>query len=157
MLQLVRVDDRLVHGQVVVGWGSALHFSRIVVCDDTLGIEEWEVELIRSACPPEIVIEFVNEAELMETVNDYIADDIKTIILVGKVCVLEHLSEMHFPFTDINLGGLHYRSGREKLLSYLYLDDDEKNILRSVMKKGYHLYAQDLPTNKKFEMEEIII
>ena len=59
---LCRVDDRLVHGQVVVGWGRPLNLQRIVLVDDEVRQSPWEQELYRMAAPPEIVVEFLGSA-----------------------------------------------------------------------------------------------
>jgi PTS system mannose-specific IIB component/fructoselysine and glucoselysine-specific PTS system IIB component len=59
---LHRIDERLIHGQVVVGWGSQLHPDRIVVVDDDLSASTWEQELYVLGLPPEITAEFTNES-----------------------------------------------------------------------------------------------
>ncbi|MCK5076813.1 MAG: PTS sugar transporter subunit IIB [Calditrichia bacterium] len=156
MLQLVRIDDRLVHGQVVVGWGNSLHFQRIIVCDNELGREEWEIELMRNACPPGIEILFINEETLINRTNEFENDRIKTIVLMGNISVLRRLVALNFSMSDINVGGIHYEAGREQLLSYLYLNGEEKENLKYILGKGYHLFAQDLPTNKKIELADLI-
>ena len=156
MFQLVRIDDRLVHGQVVVGWGARLHFKRIIVCDAELGKEEWETEIIKGACPTDMEILFLNEEELIRKIDEFESDTIKTIVLIGNVDVLKKLVALNFPISDINIGGIHYQAGREQLLSYLYLSGEEKQNLKDVLNKGYHLFAQDLPTNKKVELAELI-
>jgi mannose/fructose/N-acetylgalactosamine-specific phosphotransferase system component IIB len=51
---LCRVDERLIHGQVVVGWGTNLHVRRIVVADDELADSAWEQELYRAGVPDEV-------------------------------------------------------------------------------------------------------
>jgi len=156
MLQLVRIDDRLVHGQVVVGWGNTLKFERIIVCDSDLGQEEWEIELIKSACPTEIEILFMTEEQLVSNTANLAADPVKTIVLIGNLAVLGKLVSLQFPQYEINIGGIHYEAGREQLLSYLYLNNAEKEKLKSILNKGYYLFAQDLPNNKKIELNDLI-
>jgi mannose/fructose/N-acetylgalactosamine-specific phosphotransferase system component IIB len=60
---LHRVDERLIHGQVVVGWGAQLHAARIVVVDDDIAASEWEQDLYCLGLPPEIAPEFVSVVE----------------------------------------------------------------------------------------------
>ena len=57
-LSLVRLDDRLIHGQVVVGWGRALKAEQILLIDDRVAADEWEQEIYRMGLPPEIDVEF---------------------------------------------------------------------------------------------------
>jgi PTS system mannose-specific IIB component/fructoselysine and glucoselysine-specific PTS system IIB component len=51
---LFRVDERLIHGQVVVGWGERLHIQQIVVVDDQLRESPWEQELYCLGVPPSV-------------------------------------------------------------------------------------------------------
>ena len=60
---LCRVDDRLVHGQVVIGWGRPLGVEFIVLVDEGVAASPWEQDLYRMAVPPEIEIRFATVAE----------------------------------------------------------------------------------------------
>ncbi|HJX88660.1 MAG TPA: PTS sugar transporter subunit IIB, partial [Gemmatimonadales bacterium] len=60
---LCRVDDRLIHGQVVVGWGQALGITRIILVDDQVAASSWEQDLYRMAVTPEISIDFASVAD----------------------------------------------------------------------------------------------
>ena len=60
---LCRIDDRLIHGQVVIGWGRAMAINLIILVDDQVAASEWEQELYRMAVAPEIEVRFVTVAE----------------------------------------------------------------------------------------------
>ena len=60
---LFRVDDRLIHGQVVVGWGRPLGVNRIVLVDDQVAGSPWEQDLYRMAVTPDVAVEFVSIAD----------------------------------------------------------------------------------------------
>src|SRR5207342_682640 len=57
-IELFRIDDRLIHGQVVVGWGQPLDLAFIVLVDDEVASSEWEQELYRMGVPPEMDVHF---------------------------------------------------------------------------------------------------
>jgi mannose/fructose/N-acetylgalactosamine-specific phosphotransferase system component IIB len=57
-LVLNRIDDRLIHGQVVVGWGQPLDVRFIVLVDDAVAASDWEKELYRMGVPPEMEVRF---------------------------------------------------------------------------------------------------
>ena len=63
-VEIYRIDDRLIHGQVVVGWGRPLDIGFIVLVDDEVAASEWEQELYRMGVPPEMEVFFhgVDEA-----------------------------------------------------------------------------------------------
>jgi len=71
---LYRVDDRLVHGQVVIGWGRPLGISRIVLVDDDVAGSDWEQELYRMAVPAEIELRFADITEAVRQLPAWRAD-----------------------------------------------------------------------------------
>ena len=60
---LCRIDDRLIHGQVVIGWGRAMGIDLIILVDDQVAASDWEQELYRMAVTPEIEVRFVTMAD----------------------------------------------------------------------------------------------
>jgi mannose/fructose/N-acetylgalactosamine-specific phosphotransferase system component IIB len=145
---LFRVDDRLIHGQVVVGWGRPLGVSRIVLVDDQVAGSEWEQDLYRMAVTPEIEVEFVTLAGAAARLRDWQSDLRRTLVLTGD---LETMAALHAadPVTvhRINLGGVHHRAGRRERLPYLYLTDEEMARLAALEAAGAAVAAQDLPTS----------
>ena len=59
-VELMRIDDRLIHGQVVVGWGQPLDIDFIVLVDDEVASSDWEQELYRMGVPPEMEVVFAS-------------------------------------------------------------------------------------------------
>src|SRR6185312_2514817 len=60
---LCRIDDRLIHGQVVIGWGRPLGINLIILVDDQVAASDWEQELYRMAVDPNIEVRFVSVAD----------------------------------------------------------------------------------------------
>ena len=146
-LVLCRVDDRLVHGQVVIGWGRPLGARAIVLVDDTVATSSWEQDLYRMAAPEGVEIVFATTAQAVEQLPAWHADPRAIILLTGD---LETMSALQVSRPDImariNLGGIHYRPGREERLRYLYLDEAETALVDQMLARGAVVVAQDLPT-----------
>jgi D-glucosaminate PTS system EIIB component len=144
---LCRVDDRLIHGQVVVGWGQALGAARIILVDDQVAGSEWEQDLYRMAVTPEITVDFATVAAAAAALGAWREDGRRTVLLTGD---LDTMAKLHAadPVTvhRINLGGVHHRAGRRERLPYLYLTDDEMRRLGALEAAGAEITAQDLPT-----------
>ncbi len=153
---LCRVDDRLVHGQVVIGWGRPLGIDLIVLVDDTVAASPWEQELYRMAVSPEIEIRFVTVAEASALLPDLSANGRRGLILTGDV---ETMAALHtanpVAVHRINLGGIHHRPGRRERLPYLYLTDDELRRLFAIEAAGADVSAQDLPTTSAVALRSL--
>ncbi|HHJ53488.1 MAG TPA: PTS mannose/fructose/sorbose transporter subunit IIB [Caldithrix abyssi] len=144
-IQLFRIDDRLIHGQVVIGWATFLKTKQIVLCDDSVSENEWEKELYLSIVPDHMEAVVVNVAKLAEMLSDAETDLSKTIILVNGPQVMEQLLEHGASVERVNVGGIHYKEGRRKYLDYLYLNEEEVASFRRCMEKGVHFFCQDVP------------
>ena len=73
-IHLYRIDDRLIHGQVVVGWGQPLNARFLILVDDLVASSDWEKELYRMAVPPEMDIYFADVATAVRDHARYAAD-----------------------------------------------------------------------------------
>ena len=150
---LVRVDDRLVHGQVVVGWGQALGATRVALVDDDVRANSWEQELYELGMPPGLALEFASVPEAAERVPEWLESKDKVIVLVGGVDTLARLCHASADIDCVNVGGLHDATGRRQRLPYVYLSDEEVATLAGLAGDGVRVTAQDLPTAKPIPIE----
>jgi mannose/fructose/N-acetylgalactosamine-specific phosphotransferase system component IIB len=145
---LSRVDDRLVHGQVVIGWGRPLGVDFIVLVDEGVSASPWEQDLYRMAVPPEIEIRFATVAEAGPALAGWQAGERRGLLLTGDLDTMAALYRANpLVVHRINLGGVHHRPGRRERLPYLYLSDDELHGLQTLSAAGAEITAQDLPTS----------
>ena len=153
---LCRVDDRLVHGQVVIGWGRPLGVEFIALVDEGVAASPWEQDLYRMAVPPEIEVRFATVAEAGSQLAAWNGNAHRGLILTGDV---ETMAALHRAAPDIvhriNLGGIHHRPGRRERLPYLYLSDDELRGLIALEAQGAEITAQDLPTSTPVPLRAI--
>lgn len=154
---LFRIDERLIHGQVVVGWGERLHMDRIVVVDDELSQSAWEQELYRLGVPPPIEAVFVSVDEARAAFPQWKSDPHRIIVLARDVPTLRRLAEGGLlRGEEVNLGGIHHADGRERVLPYLFLNDGERDSLRELGEMGLLLSARDLPGSRAVPLGDLI-
>jgi mannose/fructose/N-acetylgalactosamine-specific phosphotransferase system component IIB len=144
---LFRVDERLIHGQVVVGWGSRLHADRIIVVDDELAGSGWEQELYTLGLPASMEAVFVDVETSRATLDGWRADAQRTILLTRDVATMGRIAEAgRLAGADVNIGGIHYSAGRTQVLPYVFLNDEEKKALRLLGEEGAEVSARDVPS-----------
>jgi mannose/fructose/N-acetylgalactosamine-specific phosphotransferase system component IIB len=153
---LNRVDDRLVHGQVVIGWGRPLGVELIALVDDGVAASAWEQDLYRMAVPPEIDLRFAGVSQAAASLAEWQAGERRVMLLTGDI---ETMAAMHradpAAVHRINLGGVHHRPGRRERLPYLYLTDDEVRLLTELEGVGADVTAQDLPTSSAVHLKAL--
>jgi len=153
-LALYRVDDRLIHGQVVVGWGQPLNVSFIVLVDDEVRSSDWEQDLYRMGVPPSIEVRFASVEEAAQELSAWEADPRVGILLVGDIDTAVALAERAPQVRRLNIGGVHHRTGRTERLRFVYLTDDEARKLRALAARGVDVTAQDVPTARAVPVAE---
>jgi PTS system mannose-specific IIB component/fructoselysine and glucoselysine-specific PTS system IIB component len=152
---LYRIDDRLIHGQVVVGWGQPLDIGFIVLVDDEVASSEWEQELYRMGVPPEMDVYFHNAEDAAAALPQYRADPRQGIVLTGDIATMCRLVESA-NVDEVNVGGIHFRAGRTQRLRYVFLSPDEEAQLRDLAAKGARVSAQDVPGTRPVPLDDII-
>lgn len=153
---LYRIDDRLIHGQVVVGWGQPHDIRFLVLVDDLVASSDWEKELYRMAVPPEMEIRF---ADVQTAIRDhalYAADPRPGILIVGEISVMRRLVTGVKAIGSVNLGGIHHRAGRKEKLRYIFLTPEEERELLAIEAAGVEVTAQDVPGARAVPLAEVL-
>lgn len=155
-LLLTRIDDRLIHGQVSVGWVGRLSPDRVIVLDDEVAGDSWESELVCSACPESVGVEVHPVEDGARRLQAGLHDGQRVILLLRSARSAWRLVEAGLPVREINVGGIHHHPGSRSYLPYVYLDADDVACLRALLRRGIRVFAQDLPGNRAVELEELL-
>ncbi len=154
---LYRIDDRLIHGQVVVGWGQPLELRFIVLVDDEVAASDWEQELYRMGVPPEMSVHFHSVDDAAAALAGYQADPRPGIVLVGDIGTMVRLVESaDGTIHTVNVGGVHHAPGRTGRLRYVFLAPAEEESLRRIAAHGVHVTAQDVPGARPVSLDELL-
>jgi mannose/fructose/N-acetylgalactosamine-specific phosphotransferase system component IIB len=154
---LFRVDERLIHGQVVVGWGERLHMDRIIVVDDDLCSSAWEQELYCLGVPPSVDAVFTSVDEARRDIELWQKDSRRLFVLVRDLGTLGRIADGgSLAGVEVNLGGIHFTPGRERVLPYLFLNAEERELLQRIAASGATISARDLPASRAVPLEDLL-
>jgi mannose/fructose/N-acetylgalactosamine-specific phosphotransferase system component IIB len=152
---LNRIDDRLIHGQVVVGWGQPLDIGFIVLVDDEVAASDWEQELYRMGTPPDMEVHFHSVADAAAVLDRYRADERPGILLTGTTASMLELVKTA-GIREVNIGGIHHRADRKPRLRYVFLSPEEEQQLREMASLGATVTAQDVPATHPMDLSEVL-
>ena len=155
---LYRVDERLIHGQVVVGWGAKLHPDVILVVDDELAAAEWEQELYCMGLPPGVSTRFATVERARTELPALQLDATRTMLLTRDLATMRRLGEGGelLRGVEVNVGGIHHAPGRMRVLPYVYLSDDERRDIRALGDAGALVSARDLPGTRRVGAADLL-
>jgi mannose/fructose/N-acetylgalactosamine-specific phosphotransferase system component IIB len=154
---ICRVDERLIHGQVVLGWANHLSLTHYVIVDDDLAESDWERDLYDLAVPPTAIAEFLGVEEAATRLREssgagrgsmVLARDLETVVRLARADALEGI--------EVNIGGIHPDADRKQVLSYVHLSRKDLDRIRWLVAHGITVYAQDLPTSTRVDAETLV-
>lgn len=154
---LYRVDERLVHGQVVVGWGGHLRPDRYLVVDDQLVDSDWEQDLYRLGAGG-AEVEFVSVQGGRDALDAWRDDPRRSVVLTRDVAtILELARGGRLRGVDVNLGGIHHGPGRTQVLTYLHLTPEDQEHLRILAEEeDISVSARDLPDAHRVGLKSLL-
>lgn len=155
-LEFFRIDDRLIHGQVVVGWGQPCNLGFLVLVDDAVVDSAWEQELYRMGVPPEMDLYFESVETAARRMAEYRADARAGMLLVGDIATIAALQTLVPDIRTVTIGGIHHKEGRSPRLRYVFLTPDEERALLELAARGVTVEAQDVPSAPPIPLADVL-
>ncbi len=156
-IALLRVDERLIHGQVTVGWGARLQPTRYLVVDDELAQSDWERELMALGAPSDALVEFLSVQTARGLLEEWISSTTRSVLLTRD---LDHMVRLArggmLEGMEVNLGGLHHAAGREEVLPYLFLTSQDRERIVELEEEGAIVSARDLPSSPRRNASDLL-
>ncbi len=157
MIALLRIDDRLIHAQVVLGWGRDIRPDRILIADDMIAESDWEKKLYMMAASPDIKVSVLSLKDAVDQIEGGVFDREKVILLVKGPREMLWLIESGLQADEVNVGGMHYSEGKMKVLENVYIDENDRDALREMVKRGITLEARALPRHEKVILNSRVV
>jgi len=142
---LLRIDDRLIHGQVVEGWVPFLKVDLVVVVSDAAAGDEVQTALMKMALPSSVGLLVLPVKEAPAALSSPQLAARSALVLVPGPAEALALVEKGAPIKRVNVGGLHYTVGKVQLGRALFLDEKDRLALRALAAKGVRLEGRALP------------
>jgi mannose/fructose/sorbose-specific phosphotransferase system IIB component len=153
---LTRIDDRLIHGQVVEGWIKAINVNHIIVISDEVANDKMQQALLSMAVPSTITVTVLSiDAAVKAFLGTEYAKDNLLLLLSNPVDVVR-LLDQGIAITSVNLGGMHYAQGKTQLLRNLSVNEADLDALFAISAKGVELEGRILPRDERVNVMDIL-
>lgn len=149
----VRVDDRLIHGQVVTQWVNVFKAQHIVVIDNNVAKDKMQKSVLKFAAPPDIKVSIFSVDKAVEVWEKNQFGSKNVFVLFRDVKQIAELQEKGVSFDEITLGQMAIINDRKQIYKQVGLSEDEAQTLLDIEKTGVKLYFQMQPTDKKEPLE----
>lgn len=153
---LCRIDDRLIHGQVVTAWVKQTNGNRIIIVDNALTKDVFMQKILKAAAPPNIKVDVLSADAAAAVLLEDATEGEQIIILVKVPEVLETLMDNGVRFEKIILGGMGAKAGRTKFNKNVSASQEEAETMKRIIQKGTHIFFQLVPTEKATDIQKLL-
>ncbi|MCL2390624.1 MAG: PTS sugar transporter subunit IIB [Endomicrobia bacterium] len=153
---LVRIDDRLVHGQIVQGWLKNIKVDKIVVASDAVACDSMQQMLMSMAVPANVELEVGKVSDIAQAAVSGNYEKPKTMILTSNPKDVLYMIENGAPIKSVNVGGMHFVNGKRQLLCNLSVDDEDVKNLYKIYEKGIEIEGRVLPADERANIIPVI-
>jgi PTS system mannose-specific IIB component len=153
-LLLARIDDRLIHGQVMTAWMKVSPAKKIIIVDNKAAKDDFMISVLELAAPSGVKVEVLTEEKAVDVLKKGLA--VPTIMLAKTPFAYKALIDNEIPLTSINIGGMGMSSGRKTLFKNIAATDEERQILKEFINKGIDVKIQIIPAERIIDVKSII-
>lgn len=149
-----RIDDRLIHGQVMTGWSKIYKASHIFVVDDKTAQDTFMCQVMKMAVPKGCEVSILTVEQAVEAIRDDPPEQ-RTMVLVKTPGVIQSLLERGVEMKELNLGGMGYLAGRKMILRNIQVSPAELAELKAIAARGIRVFCQIVPDGKCIEIDKV--
>lgn len=148
MISLLRVDERLLHGQVAMAWTHALQIDAIILANDEVEKDTLRKRLIRIAKPSNVKLAIVDLEKATALITEYSNSRYRVMVLVNSIKDAKYLIEHSLGIKEVNLGHISFKDGKKALSQTVFVDEYERKALKTIADMGVSIDARQLPSEK---------
>lgn len=150
-ISLCRVDERLIHGQVMTAWVKKCWIKKIILIDDELASDDFMKEVLTLSAPSGVKVEVRSVEDALQTINNS-GNDESTLLLFKEIKFAYELFKVGYDLKELNIGNVGSSPVRKAITNQVYLSEEEKNMCRELNEKGVYVYIQKLPQDSQVDV-----
>ena len=154
----MRIDDRLIHGQIVTTWITYANAKQIMVVDDKAAGDKMQQMLLKFAVLNGINLLILTKEDAIKTLQED-QSDTPTLLMIRNPHEANAFIEMGFEIPVINVGNISNSksvTGRRKMMDYIYFEEADVKALQSLNDKGIKLEVRAIPTEKPVDAMTLV-
>lgn len=155
-IRLARVDNRMIHGQVAMMWTSKVQANIIIVVDDNIVKDEYQMQLMVTAVPDNVQVRFFTAQKMLDVYEK--ANSNQHLFIVTRTPIaMAQLVTNGVPIKELNIGNMH--DGADKITvipEFLYANELEIQAIKEICNSGVKVYGQMSPFTAYHDINSII-
>ena len=149
----IRVDDRLIHGQVATRWATGLKVNRIMIIDDAVAVNETEKSILRMAAPAGVNTSILQFEKALSNIKNGNYAGQRVMLVVKSPVILVKMMEAGINLLPVNIGNMSNRPGTTQYKKSISMTEDEKAAVEKLLQSGIKVTAQMVPDEPDVSIE----
>lgn len=155
-IRLLRIDDRLIHGQVATTWAKVTGISRIIVVSDEVAGNPLQKALLQQAAPPEIKANVISVAKLIEVASHHLLKDVKVMLLFTNPADVMNCYKQGIHFDSVNIGGMKFTEGKQMVTHFVSVNQQDIDAFVYLDSVGIELEIRKVPGDRRQLMMDVL-
>ena len=152
----VRIDDRLIHGQVCGFWIPQYSLERIAIVDDEIVNDEVKKTALKFGCPEKCKLSIFDTEKAADKFNRKIDEGIRVMILCNSPVPILKMAEKGYKVPFVTVGNMSTKPGAKQLKKTVFISPEEKDAFIKLIDMGVKVYSQMVPSESREDISEDI-
>lgn len=153
---LVRIDDRLIHGQVATRWTKESKVSRIIVVNDDVAKDTVRSTMLKSVAPPGVTAHVVSVDKMVRVYNNPEYANDRVMLLFTNPTDVAKLIDAGLEIKSVNIGGMAYKDGKKMITSAVSVDEKDIEAFKALDSKNIELDVRKVSNDSRQYMMDIL-
>lgn len=151
-INFVRIDDRLIHGQVATVWVKESKCNKIIACSDEVAKDVLRKTLLLQVAPADVKAYVLPIDKAIEAYKNPKYNDFKTMFLFTNPTDVLRMIEGGVDIKSVNVGGMCYKEGKTQVTGAVSVDKKDVDAFKKLNEKGVELEVRQLASNPKVDL-----
>lgn len=151
-INFVRIDDRLIHGQVATVWVKETKCNKIIACSDEVAQDKLRKTLLLQVAPADIKAYVVSIDKAIEAYKNPKYKDFKSMFLFTNPTDVLRAIEGGVDIKSVNVGGMCYKEGKTQITGAVSVDEKDIKAFRKLHELGVELEVRQIASNPKIDL-----
>lgn len=154
-VKFCRIDDRLIHGQVVTTWVNVHKIEQVIIINEAVEQDKIQSSVLKMSVPPNIKLHIFSPEKFLEIIDKNPITR-ATMLLFSSPFDVEKLVNAGYPIPKLNVGGMRGNETRYQITKAVFVTPEERKVFERLMALGMDVEIQMVPIEAPVKMSEVI-
>ncbi|WEV40287.1 PTS sugar transporter subunit IIB [Lactobacillus sp. ESL0681] len=154
-VEFCRIDDRLIHGQVVTTWLNVKQIEQVIIVDEQVANDKIQSNVLQMSVPRNVKLHIFSPQKFLKIVPNHPVSR-RTMLLFASPFAVAEVVAGGYQISDLNIGGIRGNEQRKQYTKAVFLTDEEKEVLEKLIAQGTKINIQMVPSDGAVSLSEVL-